>query len=43
MTTSRPATGNRRNSAAIHPFPNPSMVAIVLGAQWGDEVRGQKF
>jgi hypothetical protein len=32
-------TPNRRNSAVVHPFPSPSMVAIVLGAQWGDEVR----
>lgn len=30
---------NRRNSASVHPYPNPSMVLIVLGAQWGDEVK----
>jgi hypothetical protein len=36
--TSRSATANRRNSVAVHPYPNPSTVAIVLGAQWGDEV-----
>jgi hypothetical protein len=35
---SRPATAQRRESATVHPFPSPSMVAIVLGAQWGDEV-----
>ncbi|CAF3822402.1 unnamed protein product [Adineta steineri] len=39
--TARPAIANRRNSAAVHPFPNPSMVAIVLGAQWGDEGKGK--
>jgi hypothetical protein len=32
------AGANRRSSAVVHPFPNPSMVSIVLGAQWGDEV-----
>jgi len=37
--TSRSVTTNRRNSVTVHPYPNPSMVAIVLGAQWGDEVR----
>jgi len=38
--TSRSATANRRNStsATVHPYPSPSTVAIVLGAQWGDEV-----
>ena len=36
--TSRPMTAQRRESATVHPFPSPSMVAIVLGAQWGDEV-----
>jgi hypothetical protein len=35
---SRPAAANRRNSVTVHPYPNPSMVSIVLGAQWGDEV-----
>jgi len=35
---SRPLTAQRRESTTVHPFPNPSMVAIVLGAQWGDEV-----
>jgi len=35
---SRPPTAQRRDSATVHPFPTPSMVAIVLGAQWGDEV-----
>ncbi len=29
----------RRESASIHPYPSPSLVSIVLGAQWGDEVR----
>ena len=32
---------NRRSSTVVHPFPNPSMVAIVLGAQWGDEGKGK--
>jgi hypothetical protein len=36
--TSRSVTTHRRDSATVHPFPSPSMVAIVLGAQWGDEV-----
>lgn len=36
--TLRPLSDQRRGSATVHPFPNPSMVAIVLGAQWGDEV-----
>jgi hypothetical protein len=35
---SRPSTAQRRESTTVHPFPQPSMVAIVLGAQWGDEV-----
>jgi hypothetical protein len=35
---SRLSKAQRRDSATVHPFPNPSMVAIVLGAQWGDEV-----
>ena len=35
---SRPLTVQCRESATIHPFPSPSMVVIVLGAQWGDEV-----
>ena len=37
--TSRALTFDRRNSATVHPYPNPSSVVIVLGAQWGDEVR----
>lgn len=36
--TSRPPTAQRRDSATVHPFPAPSTVSIVLGAQWGDEV-----
>ena len=40
VMTSRPITAaDRRNSASVHPYPKPSTVAIVLGAQWGDEVR----
>lgn len=40
IMTSRPVTvADRRTSASVHPYPNPSTVAIVLGAQWGDEVR----
>ncbi len=39
--TTRSSTSNRRNSASVHPYPSPSMVSIVLGAQWGDEVRQQ--
>jgi len=35
---SRALIGQRRDSAVVHPFPSPSMVSIVLGAQWGDEV-----
>ncbi len=35
---SRSLTAQRRESTTVHPFPSPSMVAIVLGAQWGDEV-----
>ncbi|CAM4895265.1 unnamed protein product [Rotaria socialis] len=38
---SRPPTAQRRDSATVHPFPNPSMVSIVLGAQWGDEGKGK--
>ena len=36
--TSRPPTVTRRDSVSVHPFPTPSLVSIVLGAQWGDEV-----
>ncbi|CAM4793317.1 unnamed protein product [Rotaria magnacalcarata] len=39
--TSRPPTAQRRDSVTVHPFPNPSMVSIVLGAQWGDEGKGK--
>ncbi|CAF2399311.1 unnamed protein product [Rotaria sp. Silwood2] len=39
--TSRPLTAQRRESITVHPFPNPSMVSIVLGAQWGDEGKGK--
>ena len=35
---SRALAAHRRDSASVHPFPSPSPVAIVLGAQWGDEV-----
>lgn len=35
---SRPSTALRRESATVHPLPDPSTVSIVLGAQWGDEV-----
>jgi len=40
--TTRPPTLQRRESVSVHPFPNPSMVSIVLGAQWGDEVNKKK-
>jgi len=36
--TSRQFTQIRRDSATVHAYPTPSMVSIVLGAQWGDEV-----
>lgn len=36
--TTRPTAINRRDSASVHPYPQPSSVSIVLGAQWGDEV-----
>lgn len=39
--TLRPLSEQRRGSTTVHPFPNPSMVAIVLGAQWGDEVNDE--
>ncbi|CAF1289956.1 unnamed protein product [Adineta ricciae] len=39
--TSHSSAIHRRNSAAVHPFPNPSTVVIVLGAQWGDEGKGK--
>lgn len=38
MATRLLSADQRRGSTTVHPFPNPSMVAIVLGAQWGDEV-----
>ncbi|CAF2989191.1 unnamed protein product [Rotaria sp. Silwood2] len=39
--SSRSTEGKRRDSACVHPFPSPSMVSIVLGAQWGDEGKGK--
>lgn len=39
--TTRPTAINRRDSASVHPYPQPSSVSIVLGAQWGDEGKGK--
>ncbi|CAF3993723.1 unnamed protein product, partial [Rotaria magnacalcarata] len=35
------SASNRRSSASVHPYPSPSLVSIVLGAQWGDEGKGK--